>query len=153
MTTQRLTDSTASIRLALQEDVESLCAFDHLAQQEDSRRRFIQHAVQAGRCYLVETRQRVVGYAVLEYTFFEQGFISMLYIHPDYRRRGAGAMLMQHMESLCRTPKLFTSTNLSNCPMQALLAKRGYILSGVLHHLDEGDPELVYVKFLERAGS
>jgi hypothetical protein len=42
----------------------------------------------------------------------------------------------------------FTSTNLSNIPMQSLLAKMGYLLSGVIHHLDEDDPELVYVKYL-----
>ncbi len=153
MPTPKLTPSTASIRLALPEDVDLLCAFDHLARQEAPRRRFIQDATQAGRCYLVETSHRVAGYAVLEYTFFQHGFVSMLYVHPDYRRRGAGAMLLQHLESLCRTPKLFTSTNLSNRPMQALLEKRGYVLSGVLHHLDEGDPELVYVKFLEPRGS
>ncbi len=50
------------------------------------------------------------------------------------------------MESISRGEKLFTSTNLSNLPMQALLAKLGYTLSGVIHNLDEGDPELVYFK-------
>ena len=52
------------------------------------------------------------------------------------------------MGSLCRTPKLFTSINLSNLGMQSLLAKSGYELSGVIHNLDEGDPELVYLKRL-----
>lgn len=56
---------------------------------------------------------------------------------------------MQHLETVCQTEKQFTSTNLSNVPMQALLAKLDYLLSGVLHHLDEGDPELVFVKYLQ----
>jgi hypothetical protein len=30
--------------------------------------------------------------------------------------------------------------------MQALLAKLGYLLSGVIHNLDEGDPELIYFR-------
>ena len=38
------------------------------------------------------------------------------------------------------------ATNLSNLPMQALLAKLNYQLSGVIHNLDEGDPELVFFK-------
>lgn len=42
--------------------------------------------------------------------------------------------------------KLFTSTNLSNLPMQSLLSKSGYELSGVIHNLDVGDPEIVYYK-------
>ena len=72
----------------------------------------------------------------------------MLYVHVDHRRSGTGAALLRHMESLCQTPKLFTSTNLSNLPMQSLLGKLEYELSGVIHNLDEGDPELVYFKRL-----
>ena len=90
----------------------------------------------------------VIGYGVLNYTFYYNGCIDMLYVHSEHRRRGAGAALLQHMESLCRTPKLFTSTNLSNLRMQSLLAKLGYELSGVIHNLDEGDPEIVYFKRL-----
>ncbi len=63
----------------------------------------------------------------------------MLYIRLDYRRSGAGAELVQHIETLYQTPKLFTSTNLANLPMQSLLAKLGYALSGVIHNLDEDD--------------
>ena len=57
---------------------------------------------------------------------------------------------MNHLETVCQTEKIFTSTNLSNFPMQALLAKLGYKLSGVIHNLDEDDPELVYCKALHQ---
>lgn len=102
----------------------------------------------SGNCYVVVATQ-VLGYGVLEYTFFENGFVSMVYVHPNSRQRGVGIGLMRYLEATCQTPKLFTSTNLSNLPMQSLLAKLGYRLSGVIHDLDEGDPELVYVKYLE----
>jgi GNAT superfamily N-acetyltransferase len=72
----------------------------------------------------------------------------MLYVDANFRRAGAGSALLKHLESICRTSKLFTSTNLSNLPMQSLLAKTGYVLSGVIHNLDEGDPEIVYFKRL-----
>jgi GNAT superfamily N-acetyltransferase len=85
---------------------------------------------------------------VLNYNFFHNGNIDMLYVHSDHRRRGAGAALLRHLESQCKTPKLFTSTNLSNLPMQSLLAKLEYVVSGVIHNLDEGDPEIVYFKRL-----
>ena len=55
---------------------------------------------------------------------------------------------MNHLESVCRTGKIFTSTNLSNVLMQSLLSNLGYKLSGVIHNLDEDDPELVYCKVL-----
>jgi ribosomal protein S18 acetylase RimI-like enzyme len=65
------------------------------------------------------------------------------------RRQNYGAALMNHMETNCLTEKIFTSTNLSNVPMQGLLAKLGYRLSGVIHNLnDDDDPELVYCKVL-----
>ena len=100
----------------------------------------------AGDCHVAVDGGEVVGYAVLSHTFYGNGFVEMLYVHPDRRRRGAGAALLLHVESLCRTPKLFTSTNLSNLPMQSLLNRAGYAVSGVIHNLDEGDPEVVYFK-------
>jgi L-asparagine transporter-like permease len=60
--------------------------------------------------------------------------------------------LLRALEHRCATPKLFTSTNVSNLPMQALLATSGFVLSGIVHNLDPGDPELVYVRFLGASG-
>ena len=135
-----------SIRTAVESDVEALCSLDLIARQENERREFIRREVASGTCFVAVADEEVIGYGVLNYTFHHNGCIDMLYVHSDHRRRGAGAALLRHMESLCRTPKLFTSTNLSNLRMQSLLAKSGYELSGVIHNLDEGDPEIVYFK-------
>ena len=137
-----------SIRPAMEEDVEVLCSFDQVAQREEERRVFIRREVLEGNCFVAVADVPPIGYGVLNYTFYYNGCIDMLYVHSDHRRSGAGTALMRHMESLCRTPKLFTSTNLSNLPMQSLLAKLGYQLSGVIQNLDEGDPEIVYFKHL-----
>jgi GNAT superfamily N-acetyltransferase len=137
-----------SIRPAVEDDIEALCSLDLIAQRESERREFIRREVVSGNCSVAVTNEAVIGYGVLNYTFYNNGCIDMLYIHAEHRRCGAGAALLRHMESLCRTPKLFTSTNLSNLPMQSLLATLGYELSGVIHNLDEGDPELVYFKRL-----
>ncbi len=133
------------IRLAQAEDVDAILAFDHLAEQEKERAAFIRRVVGQAACF-VAVQGCLLGYAVLEYNFFEQGFVSLLYVRDENRRSGVGMALMSHLESICRTRKLFTSTNLSNRPMQTLLSRLGYHLSGVIHDLDEGDPELVYVK-------
>lgn len=137
-----------SIRQAVESDVEALCSFDLIARQEKERREFIRREAASGNCFVAVAGEEVIGYGVLNYTFYHNGCIDMLYVHSDYRRRGAGEALLRHMESLCRTPKLFTSTNLSNLRMQSLLAKLEYELSGVIHNLDEGDPEIVYFKRL-----
>jgi ribosomal protein S18 acetylase RimI-like enzyme len=137
-----------SIRPAVENDIGALCSLDLTARRESERREYIRREVASGNCFVAVTGETVIGYGVLNYTFYRNGSIDMLYIHSEYRRRGAGEALLRHMESLCRTPKLFTSTNLSNLRMQSLLAKAGYELSGVIHNLDEGDPELVYLKRL-----
>src|SRR5919112_339770 len=137
-----------SIRLAVETDVEALCSLDLIARQEGERREFIRREVASGNCFVAVTNETVIGYGVLNYTFYYNGCIDMLYVHSGHRRRGAGEALLRHMETLCRTPKMFTSTNLSNLRMQSLLAKLEYELSGVIHNLDEGDPEIVYLKRL-----
>ncbi len=142
-----------AIRQATGSDLDSIFTFDHLAREDARHRAFVERSVRAGHCFVVETRDQVIGYGVFEHSFYQHGFVSMLYIAPDLRRQGAGSMLMRHFESICQTDRLFTSTNLSNLPTQSLLAKLGYTLSGVIHHLDRNDPELVYVKFLRQDGS
>ncbi len=137
-----------SIRPAIENDIDALCSFDLIAQRENERREFIRRVVTSGECFVAVADEKVIGYGVLNYTFYYNGCIDMLYVDSEYRRVGAGAALLKHLESLCQTPKLFTSTNLSNLPMQSLLAKLDYVLSGVIHNLDEDDPEIVYFKRL-----
>ncbi len=143
-----------SIRQAVERDVASISAIDLTAQAEDGRRRFIERAVAEGNCFVVALAdgETVAAYGVLEYSFYGYGFISMLYVEASQRRRNYGTALMNHLETICRTEKLFTSTNLSNLAMQSLLAKAGYKLSGVIHNLDEDDPELVYCKARQGSG-
>jgi len=68
-------------------------------------------------------------------------------------RRGQriGEMLLRHIEALVETDQFFITTNLSNHPMQRLLARLGYVSCGFIDQLDPGDPEIVYVKTLKKA--
>ncbi len=110
----------------------------------------LQSAIPHQTCFVSVFAGEIVGFALFDYSFFQQGFLSLLYVLPSYRRQGAANALMRFLEQHCTTAKLFTSTNLSNLPMQSLLIQRGYRLAGIIHDLDEGDPELVYVKMLDR---
>jgi len=137
-----------SIRQANESDVEALCSLDLIARRENQRRDFIRQSIASGTCYVAMAENEVVGYGVLNYSFYSNGFIDMLYVHANHRRRGVASLLLLHLESLCETPKLFTSTNLSNLAMQSLLTKSEYVSSGEIDNLDEGDPEIVYLKQL-----
>ena len=137
-----------SIRRANESDVEAVCLLDPCARRENQRREFITRWVAAGACVVAVAEDEVIGYGVLNYTFYHNGCIEMLYVHSNHRRRGTATALLRYLESLCETSKLFISTNLSNLAMQSLLAKLEYVLSGIIHNLDEGDPEIVYFKRL-----
>jgi GNAT superfamily N-acetyltransferase len=136
------------IRDAQPEDREAMVAIDHMA-----RGPFIDRALRSATCIVAEHDDRVLAYAVLEYTFFDNGFLSMVYMAESERRRGSGRALLDALAARCATRKLFTSTNQSNVPMQELLAALGYVRSGVIENLDPNDPELVYFLDLgERSG-
>ncbi len=141
------------VRLANLADAAPIVGFDHVAKVDPARAQFIHRSIANDLCHVYERDGEAVAYAVLEYSFYGKGFISMLYVHPEQRRKGIGEKLMRHVEVLCQTDKLFTSTNQSNRPMQKLLEKLGYQPSGYIENLDEGDPELVYFKRLKAAAA
>lgn len=137
------------IRDATESDLAAMYAIDHMAAEESSRRQHICKWVDSGRAVVAVIDKVVVGYAVLEYTFFSNGFISMLMVDRASRRNGVATALVKHLEVICKTDKLFTSTNKSNKPMQEFMQTMSYEPSGTVYNLDEGDPELFYVKKLE----
>ena len=136
------------IREGTPEDVDALVALDHVARCDSIRADCMAHAVRAGHSFVAEWDGTLVGYGILTYSFYGNGMIELLYVGEGYRRLGVGRALIGYAESRCNTPKLFTSTNLTNKPMQLLLEGLGYRLSGYIDNLDPGDPELVYFKSL-----
>jgi len=133
-----------TIRAADPADLDGLIALDQIASSTPARRAFIRKSVAQGACLIAAIEDRPIGYVILDYTFFENGFISLVFVAEGHRRSGIGTALVQHAERTCRTPKLFTSTNASNMAMRNLLLGRGYKPSGMVENLDEGDPELIF---------
>ena len=145
-------DTPMIVRLASITDADAILAFDQVAVSEPARVLFIHDQIESSACYVAVIDANVVGYAVLNYKFYGNGWIEMLCVDPRFRRNGIGSALIRYLANECRTPKLFTSTNQSNVPMQRLLATLDFDRSGLIENLDEGDPELVYFKRLrERA--
>ena len=134
------------IRPGTSRDVESLIALDPVAVINPKRTEFIQHAIRADTCYVAEVDQQIVGYSVLTHNFYDNGMVELLVVRDQDRRAGVGTALLNHMVLKCETPKLFTSTNQSNKPMQVLLAANGFVKTGFIDNLDDGDPELIYFK-------
>jgi GNAT superfamily N-acetyltransferase len=141
-------DDSVEIRAADSSDVETVIRLNPAASERAERAELIRESVDAGRAFVAVWKGRVVGYAVLEHFFFGNGFVRLLYVQPDHRRRGIASALMTYAEQITRTPKLFTSCNQSNLPMQELLDRLGYQRSGIVENLEEGAPELIYSKRL-----
>ncbi|MGW8451127.1 N-acetyltransferase family protein [Streptomyces niveus] len=132
-----------AVRRAGAEDAEALIGVDTVG--DEPRQAAVRRWCQEGSAVVAEGAAGPVGYCVVEYTFFEQGFVSMLMVAPAARGRGVGRSLLDAVAAACATPKLFTSTNVSNQPMQRLLQRAGWSPVGLLHGLDDGDPELFYL--------
>lgn len=134
------------VRRASESEADTLIAIDAIAVEGDGERRAsIRGWCRQGLAVLAEDASGPLGYCVVEYTFFGQGFVTMLMVTPSARGRGVGHRLLNAAAASCTTPKLFTSTNVSNQPMQRLLQRNGWSPVGLLHGLDEGDPELFYL--------
>jgi len=67
--------SQLTIRSAVSDDLAVLYTLDLIAAHEAERRAFIARAVEAGECFVAEVGGQVIGYGVLEYSFFGQGFV------------------------------------------------------------------------------
>jgi ribosomal protein S18 acetylase RimI-like enzyme len=134
------------IRDAAPADAPEVVAIDTVAASGDSQRRAaIERWAADGSMRVAVVADEIVGYSVIERTFFGQGFVVMLMVAEGARGQGIGAELLLDAQRQRETAKLFTSTNLSNQPMQRLLARLGWRSVGIVYGLDEGDPELFYL--------
>jgi ribosomal protein S18 acetylase RimI-like enzyme len=107
---------------------------------------YLRDWVTRGECFVATVGGEAAGFAVLHYHFFHSGMIDLVIVRGSWRRQGIGRELVRHLASICTGPKVWISTNLSNTPMQALIAAEGFRMCGFIEGLDEGDPELVFSK-------
>lgn len=135
-------------RAARHGDVAAMLACDAYAQTHPERGQAVRAAIGKGHCQVAIRAGQVAGYVLTHGDFFGHNFVSLVVVAPAQQRRGVGLRLLAAAADACQTGKLFTSTNRSNGAAQRLFAGAGFVRSGQIDHLDEGDPELVYVKFL-----
>jgi len=142
-----------NIEKATGKELEAICTLDSMVLGNPSRRDFLVNAVKANQCLVAIVRDTVVGFSILERSFYGQSFISLLIVQPNYRKRGVATAFIRHIESICSTEKLFTSTNKSNVIAQGVFEALGFVRSGYIENLEEGDPEIIYFKRLKGDGT
>ena len=136
--------ASIGVRKAEPSDYLALVGIDQYASSHFERAASINEALAKGECFTAESDGELIGYVVLNYTFFGFGFVPVLVVVPGHRRRGVGLRLLREAQARCTSQKLFTSANASNEAAQSLFRRAGFIRSGIIENLDAGDPEIVY---------
>jgi GNAT superfamily N-acetyltransferase len=135
-----VTADAMDVRPAKQPDVAAVLEVDDVAGRADEVRRAIEDAR-----LVAEIGGELVGFCVGG-RFFGFDYLELLVVETGHRRQGVGTKLIEAWERTADRGKLFTSTNESNLPMRRLCERLGYVRSGLIENLDEGDPEVIYFK-------
>ena len=136
------------VERATEDDLEGVLRIDFLTIGDGSRQSYLVDAILGRHCVVARRGEMHIGFAIVDQSFFGQQFIALLIVHPDHRRQGVATALIQYIEKTCPADRLFTATNESNAIMQQLCHRLGFVRSGYVENLDEGDPEIIYVKRL-----
>jgi ribosomal protein S18 acetylase RimI-like enzyme len=140
------TTGAITVRKALLSDHQSLMEVDEYAQTDRTRAAYIKDCLAADECLVGEIGTDVFGFVVLNYSFFNFGFVPLIMVAEPFRRQGLGLRLLTEAAERCESSKLFISANASNKAAQALFAKAGFVQSGSIENLNDGEPELIYFK-------
>ncbi|MBU0906049.1 MAG: GNAT family N-acetyltransferase [Firmicutes bacterium] len=127
-------------------DLDEIVNIDREVIGSDSRRKYIKKAIEEERCIAIKNEFSLVGFLIFDTNFFSSSFIFLIIVKPTERRKGYATSLMEFFISISPTKKIFSSTNKSNKSMQEVFKANGFIQSGFVENLDEGDPEIIYFK-------
>ena len=125
-------------------DLDMIVKLDSEVIGNTSRQNLIENAIKQGQCVIVKESEQIVGFSIYDTHFFECTFLSLIIVSPDKRRKGYASQMMNFIVRNAPTEKVFSSTNRSNLSMQKVFHANGFIESGIVDNLDEGDSEIIY---------
>jgi ribosomal protein S18 acetylase RimI-like enzyme len=127
-------------------DLDAIVKIDEEVIGNNSRCEYIRRAIEEKRCIVANDKNLIVGFLIFDTHFFDCSFISLIIVRPTERRKGYATSLIEYFINISPTKKIFSSTNKSNQKMQKVFKANGFIQSGFIENLDEGDPEIIYFK-------
>lgn len=135
-----------SLELAQLIDLDNIVNIDEEVIGNNSRGEYIRKAIEEKRCIVANDKNLTVGFLIFDTHFFDCSFISLIIVRPSERRKRYATSLIEYFINSSPTKKIFSSTNKSNQRMQEVFKANGFIQSGYIENLDEGDPEMIYFK-------
>lgn len=127
-------------------DINTIMNIDIEVIGNSSRKEYIKQAIKEEKCLVVKENNCIAGFLIFDTNFFDYAFISLIIVSPKARRKGHATSLIKYFVSISPTIKIFSSTNESNKKMQEVFSVNGFIRSGFVENLDEGDPEIIYYR-------
>ena len=134
------------IRPAGREDYEQCIELDKLIFGTDKRKDFLRHRIEHGRMYVAIEDGRVVGLAAFMTRFVGCLYLSLLLVHPDYRRRGIARRMIDAVASHSRDGRLFSSTEEDNEVSIKMHEALGFRRSGYIENLPQPLREIILFK-------
>jgi ribosomal protein S18 acetylase RimI-like enzyme len=98
----------------------------------------------AGSLIIARLEEKVIAFAVVDTSFFDNAFIRWIYVDESHRRLGIAKGMVSALMERSATAKLFTSTPESNYAMRLLLDGLGWENVGSVRGIEESDPALFY---------
>ncbi|ALC91634.1 acetyltransferase [Bacillus sp. FJAT-18017] len=135
-----------SLEMAQINYLDEIMKIDEEVIGNNSRREYILKAIEEERCIVANDNNLIVGFLIYDTHFFDCSFISLIIVRHTERRKGYATSLIKCFINNSPTKKIFSSTNKSNQTMQKVFKANGFIQSGFIENLDEGDPEIIYFK-------
>jgi ribosomal protein S18 acetylase RimI-like enzyme len=127
-------------------DLDDILKIDEEVIGNKSRCEYIRKAIEEERCIVANDKSLIAGFLIFDTHFFDCSIISLIIVRPTERRKGYATSLIEYFVNISPTKKIFSSTNKSNQTMQEVFKANGFLQSGFIENLDEGDPEIIYFK-------
>ena len=147
-------EPAVKIRPLEEADVDALCEIEKLCFAMPWSKESIMHDLKENICarYLVLTVDGVVAAYAGVWLVIDEGHITNIAVHPDYRRRGYGESILRALIALCKENCMGLMTlevRRSNAAAQALYHKIGFIDVGYRKRYYEDNREDALIMYLQ----
>ena len=137
------------IRVANEAEYDTCVELDKTVMGTDKRKDFLRRRIEHRRMYVAVIEGHVVGFITFETNFVGCLYISLLLVHPDFRRRGIARKLVETVASHSRDGRLFSSTEEDNEVSIKMHEALGFRTSGYIENLPQPQREIIYYKYLK----
>jgi ribosomal protein S18 acetylase RimI-like enzyme len=107
---------------------------------------FVRSHLERHHLLVAERAGAVVGLLAFRTDWFQCTLVSLVSVHPDFRRQGLARELYRTVEEISPSPRLFSSTEETNAVSIQMHGALGFTPSGHIDNLPQGYRELLFYK-------